>query len=102
MMTPVMLVVMLPLLTWSAVLRAPDGTLALALSLLPTAAPFLMLVRISLQPGPALWQVLLSIVLMIGTTLAAIWCAGRIFRTGLLMQGKSATLGEMIRWVRAS
>jgi ABC-2 type transport system permease protein len=102
MMMPVMLVVMLPVLTWSAVLRAPDGTLALALSMLPTAAPFLMLARISLQPGPPLWQVLLSIALMAGTTLLVIWCAGRIFRTGLLMQGKSATFGEMIRWVRAS
>jgi hypothetical protein len=30
-----------------------------------------------------------------------VWAAGRIFRTGLLMQGKSATIPEMIRWVRA-
>jgi ABC-2 type transport system permease protein len=102
MMTPVMLVVMLPVMTWSAVLRAPDGMLALVLSMLPTAAPFLMLVRISLLPGPPLWQVILSLAIMILSTLAIVWCAGRIFRTGLLMQGKSATVGEMIRWVRTA
>ncbi|MEO6213266.1 MAG: ABC transporter permease, partial [Vicinamibacterales bacterium] len=101
MMTPVMVIVMLPMMTWSAVLRAPDGTLAFVLSMVPTAAPFLMLVRISLRPGPPLWQILLSIGLMVAATLAVVWCAGRIFRTGLLMQGKSATVGEMIRWVRA-
>ncbi|MBA2258501.1 MAG: ABC transporter permease [Acidobacteria bacterium] len=100
MMTPVMLFMMVPVFTWGAVLRAPEGTVALVLSLLPTAAPFLMLLRIALQPGPPLWQVLLSVTLMVLTSVAAVWAAGRIFRTGLLMQGKSASISEMIRWVR--
>jgi ABC-2 type transport system permease protein len=101
MMTPVMLFMMVPVLTWGAVLKAPDSTLSLALSLLPTATPFLMLLRIGLQPGPPLWQILLSVVLMAVTTILTVWAAGRIFRTGILMQGKSATVGEMIRWVKA-
>jgi ABC-2 type transport system permease protein len=101
MMTPVMLLVMFPMFTWAAVLRAPDSTLAIALSLIPTAAPFLMMLRIALQPGPPFWQIALSVALMLLTTIAAVWAAGRIFRTGLLMQGKSATIPEMIRWVRA-
>ncbi len=42
-------------------MRAPDGTLATVLSLFPTAAPFLMLLRISLQPGPPMWQIVLSV-----------------------------------------
>jgi ABC-2 type transport system permease protein len=87
--------------TWAAVLRAPDSTLAIALSMIPTAAPFLMMLRIALQPGPPFWQIVLSIALMLLTTVAAVWAAGRIFRTGLLMQGKSATIPEMLRWVRA-
>lgn len=101
MMTPVMLLVMLPMFTWAAVLRAPDGMMALVLSLIPTAAPFLMMLRIALQPGPPLWQILLSVAIMAGFTVLCVWAAGKIFRTGLLMQGKSATVGEMIRWVRA-
>ena len=51
MMTPVMMLIMLPIMTWSLVLRAPDGTLAAVLSMIPTAAPFLMLLRITLQQG---------------------------------------------------
>ena len=101
MVTPVMLFMMVPVFTWGAVLRAPDSTLALGLSLLPTAAPFLMLLRIALQPGPPVWQIVLSVALMAVTTYAAVWAAGRIFRTGILMQGKSASLAEMIRWVKA-
>jgi ABC-2 type transport system permease protein len=101
MMTPVMLLVMIPVFTAGTVLRAPDGTLATVLSLVPTAAPFLMLLRISLQPGPPMWQIVVSVVIMTGTALAVVWAAGKIFRTGLLMQGKSATLTEMLKWVTA-
>jgi ABC-2 type transport system permease protein len=100
MMTPIMLLVMIPMFTFAAVLRAPDGTMATVLSLIPTAAPFLMMLRISLQPGPPAWQIAASVLLMAGTVLVVVWAAGKIFRTGLLMQGKSATLAEMLRWVR--
>jgi ABC-2 type transport system permease protein len=100
MMTPVMVLVMLPMFTWASVLRAPDGTMATVLSMIPTAAPFLMMLRISLQPGPPGWQIAASVLLMAATVVVVVWAAGKIFRTGLLMQGKSATLGEMLRWVR--
>ena len=101
MMTPVMLLVMVPMFTAGSVLRAPDGTMAMVLSLVPTAAPFLMLLRISLQPGPPMWQIVVSIAIMACTALAVVWAAGKIFRTGLLMQGKSATIAEMVKWVTA-
>ena len=100
MMTPVMVLVMLPMFTWASVLRAPDGTMAIVLSLIPTAAPFLMMLRISLRPGPPAWQIAASVALMAGTVMVVVWAAGKIFRTGLLMQGKSATVAEMLRWVR--
>jgi ABC-2 type transport system permease protein len=101
MMTPVILLVMLPIFTAGSVLRAPDGTLATVLSLIPIAAPFLMMLRISLQPGPPGWQIALSVILMAATVVVVVWAAGKIFRTGLLMQGKSATIPEMLRWVKA-
>jgi ABC-2 type transport system permease protein len=101
MMTPVMIVIMLPMFAWAPVLRAPDSMTASLISLLPTAAPFLMMLRISLQPGPPGWEIALSLALMALTVILAVWAGGKIFRTGLLMQGKSATLAEMLRWVRA-
>lgn len=100
-MTPVMLIMMLPMITAGSILRAPDGTVATVLSLIPTATPFLMMLRISMHPGPPAWQVALSAVFVTGTVLLFVWAAGRIFRTGLLMQGKSASIAEMIRWVKA-
>jgi ABC-2 type transport system permease protein len=102
MMTPAMLLLMLPALTWFSVARAPDSTMSLTLSMIPTAAPFLMLMRISVPPGPPMWQVLLSVALTALTVVAAVHAAGKIFRTGLLMQGKAATVGEMWKWVRSA
>jgi ABC-2 type transport system permease protein len=101
MMGPVMLLVMSPMFVWFIVLRNPDSTPSVVLSLIPTASPFLMLMRIGIPPGPPLWQVALSVLLVGATMVVAVYAAGRIFRTGLLMQGKSATIPEMIRWVRA-
>jgi len=49
-----------------------------------------------------MWQVGLAVVLAALTTLGAVYAAGKIFRTGLLMQGKAATFGEMWKWVRES
>jgi len=101
MMGPAMMFLMLPWMTWFAVLNAPESPMAIGLSLFPSATPFLMLLRIMLPPGPQVWQVVLGVALTIATAMGFTYAAGKIFRTGLLMQGKAATLGEMWRWVRA-
>ncbi len=100
MMQPVMLVLTLPLFMSPVVLRAPSSTLAVVASLFPTATPFLMLVRLALTPPPPAWQLVLSIVLTVGTAITLVWAAGRIFRVGLLMQGKPPNLPELLRWIR--
>jgi len=101
MMGPAMMFLMLPWMTWFAVLNAPESPMAIGLSLFPSATPFLMLLLIMLPPGPPVWQVVLGVALTIATAMGFTYAAGKIFSTGLLMQGKAATLGEMWRWVRA-
>jgi len=101
MMTPIMLAFTLPFLVWSPVLQNPDSPFSAVASLIPVSSPMLMLLRLSIQPGPPWWQVGLSLVLTLATSMLFVWAAGKIFRTGILMQGKSASLGEMIRWVKA-
>ena len=100
-MTPCMLVFMAPLFIWMPVLRAPGSSLAVISSLVPFATPVLMTLRLALTPAPPAWQVALGFLLTLAATAALVWAGGRIFRTGILMQGKSATFAEMWRWVRA-
>ncbi len=98
-MVPVMMLVIMPLMAFPIILKNPNGNVAVALSLFPPATPLLMTLRLALQPGPPLWQPILALVLTCGTTLGIVWAAGKVFRTGILMQGKSASLREMARWV---
>jgi ABC-2 type transport system permease protein len=100
-MMPVMVLSMLPIFVWTAVLKDPSSTVSVGMSLFPPASPYLMLMRMAMRPSPPAWQVGLSIV---GTTLTAlfcVWAAAKIFRTGLLMQGKAPSYRELARWVMA-
>ena len=100
MVQPVMMLMLLAYLGSFAVMRAPESAISVALSFVPTMTPFTMMLRIVMPPGPPMWQVVLAIVLLAATTAGTVWAAGRIFRIGLLMQGKPPTIPELIKWVR--
>jgi len=100
-MMPVMLLSMLPIFVWTAVLKNPSSPLSVGMSLFPSASPFLMLMRLALRPAPPAWQVVLSVVFTTLATMVIVWAAGKIFRTGLLMQGKPPSFVELARWVMA-
>lgn len=97
---PAMMVLMLGYLGSFVALRAPDSTLAIGMSLFPTMAPFTMLLRMAVPPGVPLWQVLTSVILLMAGTGAMVWAASRVFRIGILMQGKAPNLPELLRWIR--
>lgn len=100
MLQPAMMAVIAAYLVSFLVLRAPDSPLAIGLSFVPVFTPFAMLLRIAMPPGPPLWQILVAVAILMATTIAIVWAAARIFRIGLLMQGKPPTLPELLRWIR--
>jgi ABC-2 type transport system permease protein len=86
---------------YPAVMNNPGGGVAVFFSLFPFTASLVMFLRTALSEPPA-WQILLSIVLMLATTAAIAWLAGRVYRIGILMYGKKPTIPEIIRWARYS
>jgi ABC-2 type transport system permease protein len=96
---PIMLVACLPLFVLGAIIQEPNGTLATSLSFIPTATPMLMTARIAVPPGVPWWQPFLGVIGVLAATLGCVWAAGRIFRVGILMQGKGARFGDLIKWV---
>jgi ABC-2 type transport system permease protein len=77
----------------------PDGTLATVMSLIPLFSPIVMVVRIAATNVP-LWQIWLSLVLLAGAFVLAIWISSRIYRVGILSYGKKPTFAELARWIR--
>jgi ABC-2 type transport system permease protein len=98
---PVMLPVILAMVSFPAVLEAPEGPLAVTVSMIPGMSPLIMFLRIVVLTPP-MWQVLLSIVLLALGILAVVWVAARVYRVGILMYGKRPTFPELVRWVRHS
>jgi ABC-2 type transport system permease protein len=96
---PLMLIVLSPLLLLQAVLLNPMTKMAQVSSMLPFAAPVLMPLRLSLVPVPAR-EIVISLVVNLVACLAVMWLASRVYRVGILMYGKRASLGEVARWVR--
>jgi ABC-2 type transport system permease protein len=95
-------VVLLPLIGFYLFLpvsRSPDSSFAFWVSMFPFFSPMTMLVRIVTQTPP-LWQIVLSLFLGFGTVALVTWLAARIYRVGMLMAGKKATIPEVMRWVR--
>lgn len=88
-----------PILCLLLLLQNPNSPLAVVLSMIPLFAPMIMLARIILLQPP-LWQILLSMALILGSVFLAITFAARIFRVGILMYGKRPSLREMIRWYK--
>ena len=98
---PVTLVIVVPMMLFGMVMANPNSGTSVALSLIPFFAPTLMMMRIAVI-NPPLWQILLSIAIMVLTILACTWLAAKIYRVGILMYGKRPTLAELGRWLRYS
>ena len=97
--TPLTMMLVIPILLMMFVMRSPDSTLSIVLSLIPFFSPILMLLRVCVLLPPFI-EILSSIVLLITTTVGMIWITGKIYRVGLLMYGKRPSLPEIIKWVR--
>ncbi|MFZ1701216.1 MAG: ABC transporter permease [Pyrinomonadaceae bacterium] len=82
-----------------AVIRDPNSSLSFWVSIAPLFAPLTMPVRI-LAEMPPFWQIALSIGLNCLAIAALVWLASRVYRVGMLMYGKRATIPEVLKWIR--
>lgn len=98
-MTPVMLMVMFPMFIWVQVVKEPNSSFSMFASLFPPATPMLMTIRQAVPPGIPVWQPLVGVILVALTSVVFVFIAGRVFRIGILMQGRGATPGELVRWI---
>lgn len=78
--------------------KAPDSQLVFWFSMIPFTSPIVMLARIPF--GVATWELVLSIVLLIGTFVACAWASAKIYKVGILMYGKKSTFKDLWKWLK--
>ncbi len=98
-MLPIIIPLMLGIYVgFFAVIENPHGTVSTVFSMIPLTSPIVMLMRIPF--GVPWWQILVSILLLIGTIIFMVWLAGKIYRIGILMYGKKPTYKELFKWLK--
>jgi ABC-2 type transport system permease protein len=96
---PIILILVISFYLFWPVSRSPDSPFSFWVSMIPFTAPVAMLVRIVTQTPP-FWQIALSLLIGFSTVFLIMWLASRIYRVGMLMYGKRASIPEAIRWAR--
>jgi ABC-2 type transport system permease protein len=97
--TPVVMLLVIPMLSMSVVSGHPRGTAAEVMTQIPLSSPVLMPMRWMLG-GASVASLVVSLALLVVTTALVAVLAGRIYRTGILMLGKRPSLRELWRWLR--
>jgi len=83
------------------IVQNPDGPAAFWFSIIPFTSPIVMMVRFlaSGEGGVPLWEIGLSMALLIVGFIFTTWLAGKIYRTGILMYGKKVSYKELWKWL---
>lgn len=96
---PAMAPLMVPMFTIVPIATAPMSGFATILSLIPIFTPIVMMLRLSTTTTMPAWQPWVGLVGVVAFALMVVWAGGRIFRVGILMQGKPPHLSSMVRWI---
>jgi ABC-2 type transport system permease protein len=96
-MMPIMMPIILAILVMMSAIKNPEGATAFWFSIIPFTSPVVMMARIPF--GVPVWQLILSMGLLIVTFVIMVWAAGKIYRTGILMYGKKTSWRELGKWL---
>ena len=99
-LTPISLMLILPVMLGVAIAQNPDHLVARILSFVPFFTPSLMLFRFTIKEPPV-WEIAATWVTLLASTVGMFWASTRIFRIGILLTGKRPTIPEVLRWVGA-
>jgi ABC-2 type transport system permease protein len=98
-MFPIMIPIFIGYFIMFRAMEDPDSTLAVVGSLVPFCTPIVMITRIAITDVP-LWEIGLSILLMVGTIAVTMWLSAKIYSVGILSYGNSASFKELWKWIR--
>ena len=99
-MMPITIPLIFSIIALQTILENPDSSLAFWCSIIPFTSPIIMMGRLPFDPP--LWEIGLSMVLLIIGFIFTSWIAGRIYRIGILMYGQKVTYKTLWKWIKQS
>ncbi len=78
--------------------NAPDSSVVWWGSMIPFTSPIVMLARIPF--GVPVWELVLSIVLLVATFIGCGWASAKIYKIGILMFGKKTGFKDLWKWLK--
>ncbi|MDX1767474.1 MAG: ABC transporter permease [Arenibacter troitsensis] len=101
---PIILPLMLAIYVgFFSVFNNPHGPIAVGFSLFPLTSPIVMLMRLPGgigEGGVPVWEVAVSILLLMITFVGIVWLAAKIYRVGILMYGKKPSYRDLLKWLK--
>ncbi len=80
-----------------AVVNNPNSPMAFWSSMIPFFSPMVVPARLAFDPP--MWEILLSLFVLIVSSVLLVWLSARIYRVGILMYGKKVTVRELGKWL---
>lgn len=96
-MLPITIPLILSFMVAQTIIQNPDSPVGFWFSIIPFTSPVVMMVRLPF--GVPVFDMVLSMVLLVAGFILTTWLAGRIYRTGILMYGKKVSWGELGKWL---
>ena len=93
------LILIIPIMLAIPAMQSPDALWLRVLTYIPPLTPTMMALRIPIQTPP-MWEIALTIVLLLFSIYVAMVTAGRIFRIAILSTGRTPALKEILQWAR--
>ena len=95
----IVIILVIPMMLTMVSIESPNGPLATMVSMIPPFSVMSMLSRLAVPPGPPIWQVYVCLAANAVFTVLVVWASSRLFRIGILSQGKAPSWKEIIRWI---
>lgn len=97
-MIPITLIILFAFYVGLFSAEDPEGGMAWWCSMIPFTSPIVMMVRIPF--GVAIWELVLSLVILFASAIGMTWIASRIYRVGILLYGKKPSYKELFKWIK--
>ncbi|RLD23431.1 MAG: hypothetical protein DRI71_05355 [Bacteroidetes bacterium] len=96
-MLPIMLPLIASMMFLGVIIKDPSGPIAFWMSIIPFFSPIIMMIRIPFDVP--LWELALSMFLMVAGFIGTTWMAGRVYRIGILMHGAKVNYKVIFKWL---